>query len=116
MVGGGDQDYAKAANWYGKGAETGDGPSQYALASLYENGHGVPQDYVQAYKWYVLAMTSGQLLITGDGKIIRSGAEDLARLESKMTPAQIDEAKQLIAEARSLFPDRGPPAIPGPLG
>ena len=29
------------------------------LAFMYDNGHGVPQDYVQAQQWYNLAASQG---------------------------------------------------------
>ena len=40
-------------------AEDGDGAVQFNLALMYENCHGVPQDYKEAVKWYTLAAEQG---------------------------------------------------------
>ena len=32
------------------------------LGGMYEKGEGVPQDYVQAHKWYNLAASYGELI------------------------------------------------------
>lgn len=40
-------------------AEAGDSASQYALARCYESGHGVPQDFQEALKWYERAAAAG---------------------------------------------------------
>ena len=40
-------------------AEDGDGAVQFNLALMYENGHGVPQDYKEAVKCYTLAAEQG---------------------------------------------------------
>jgi TPR repeat protein len=55
------QDYALAVSWYRKVAEHGDPDGQAALASLYEAGQGVPQDYKQAYFWMSLAAANKEL-------------------------------------------------------
>lgn len=36
-------------------AEQGDAVAQYSLGVMYENGQGLPQDYVEAVRWYRLA-------------------------------------------------------------
>ena len=40
-------------------AEKGDYPSQVMLGFMYEKGHGVPQDYAEAVKWYRRAAEQG---------------------------------------------------------
>ena len=40
-------------------AEQGDVEAQYLLALKYEHGEGVPQDYVEARKWYLKAAEQG---------------------------------------------------------
>lgn len=40
-------------------AELGDAESQNNLGLMYENSHGVPQDYVQAAHWYLKAAEQG---------------------------------------------------------
>ncbi len=49
------QRYPEAVKWYTKAAQQGDADAQCRLGLMYANGRGVPQDYVQAYKWLNLA-------------------------------------------------------------
>ena len=44
--------YVEAAFLFRKAAEQGDGDAQFNLGLMYAKGKGVPQDYVEAYKWY----------------------------------------------------------------
>lgn len=55
------------------------------LGVLYNQGEGVAQDYVEAYKWLVLAIANG-----GDDAV---ELRDLLR--KKMTPSQIKKAQTL---------------------
>ena len=55
---------------------------------MYYDGRGVPQDYVEAHKWYNLAAAGGIELARGDRDIVAE----------KMTPAQISEAQKLARE------------------
>lgn len=54
------QNYDLAAKWYRKAAEHvpdlgGAGQGRNNLGMLYLDGHGVPNDYVQAYMWFSLS-------------------------------------------------------------
>lgn len=51
----GPKDAAEAACWYGLAADRGDGTARHKFGYMYLKGEGVPQDYVQAYKWLNLA-------------------------------------------------------------
>ncbi len=53
-------DYSEAAEWFRKAADVGDDIAQTHLGTLYEKGLGVPQDFVEAYKWLCLAATGGE--------------------------------------------------------
>ena len=69
------QDYPEAVKWYRKAAEQGNAEAQYRLGDIFENGDtevskiivrlggveekGVPQDYAEAVKWYLLAAEQG---------------------------------------------------------
>lgn len=64
--------------------------AQFSLGVLYRNGQGVPQDYVQAYMWYDLAMATFPPGQDHDKEV--NGRE---RVAAEMTPAQIDEAQRL---------------------
>jgi TPR repeat protein len=53
------EDYATALREWGPLAEKGDTLAQYHLGVLYRKGRGVPQDDVQARKWYDKAAVQG---------------------------------------------------------
>jgi TPR repeat protein len=55
---------------------------------MYLEGKGVPQDYLEAHKWFNLAAVTGN-------KVAITNREIAA---SKMTPAQIAEAQRLTRE------------------
>ena len=68
-------------------AEEGDADAQAILGVMYATGQDVPQDYVQAHKWFNLAAAQGKV----------SAAEARGRIGAKMTPAQIAEAQRLAS-------------------
>jgi TPR repeat protein len=63
------------------------------LGDMYRQGQGVPQDYVQAHKWYNLAAT-----IYTNTEVHRDAAKARDSLAKRMTPAQIAEAQRLARE------------------
>ena len=71
-----------------KAAEQGHANAQYDLGLMYSEGNGVPQDNVEAYKWFTLAAGNGVLMAKQFRKDITP----------KMTPAQIAEAQRLARE------------------
>jgi hypothetical protein len=81
-----DQNYTKAAEWYGRAARQGNPTAQTQLGNMYRLGRGVPQNYVMAYMWFDLAE--------------RKGSKQAVKLKSsvsgKMTKGQIAEAKKLL--------------------
>jgi TPR repeat protein len=58
---------------------------------MYHNGHGVPKDLVEAYKWYSLAAAQGN-------NNALSNRDNLIRW---LTPQQIAEGQQRAATAVS---------------
>jgi TPR repeat protein len=54
------EDYATAMREWQPLAEQGDALAQYHVGLLYHKGRGVPQDDVQARKWYANAAAQGQ--------------------------------------------------------
>jgi TPR repeat protein len=54
------EDYATALREWQPLAEQGDGLAQYHVGMMYHKGRGVPQDDVQARKWYEKAAAQGQ--------------------------------------------------------
>jgi uncharacterized protein len=82
------EDYATAMKEWRPLAEQGDAFAQYNLGVMYANGRGVPEDDVEAVKWYRLAADQGL---------------DVARLnreivEQKMTKQQLAEGQRLSRE------------------
>ena len=55
---------------------------------MYHNGQGVPQDYVQAHKWYNIAGANGS----------ETGTSNRDSVAKQMTPAQVAEAQRLARE------------------
>jgi TPR repeat protein len=84
---------AESLVWYHRAAEQGDIDSQISLATAYADGLGVPQDYIQAHKWYNLAASQVQYADIRNDTIKKR--DTLAR---KMTPIQIAEAQKLARE------------------
>ena len=74
-----------------RAAEQGDATAQVNLGVLYNNGQGVPQNYVQAHMWYNLAAAQGAD-ISVQARTNRDG------VVARMTPAQIAEAQRLAIE------------------
>ena len=80
------EDYGEAAKWLGKAAAQGHTPAQIKLAELYASGgYGLDRDYVQAYLWTSVAAESGS----------EPARKQLASYTSRMSEAQIAEAKEL---------------------
>jgi hypothetical protein len=93
------QDYSAAADWYRKAAEHfpdlgGAGQGRNQLGLLYIDGLGVPKDYVQAYLWFSAA----------------NNQEDLDYVQSRMNPAQIEEARRLASDWKARHPQTQDPA------
>jgi TPR repeat protein len=57
---------------------------------MYNNGQGVPQDYVLTHMWFNLSAAQGD-------QAAAKNRDDVAKL---MTPAQIAEAQKLAREWR----------------
>ena len=55
---------------------------------MYEDGQGVPQDFVLSHMWFNLAGSNELKIAVASRKI----------LETEMTPAQIAEAQRLARE------------------
>jgi uncharacterized protein len=71
-------------------AEKGFPPALYNLANCHLRGEGVPQDFVQAYVWFDLAL--------GQGYSGARRAKD--KVAERMTPSEIKEAERLTKEWR----------------
>ncbi len=87
--GGVPKDSKEAAKWYLMAAEQGNSEAQCQMARMHMIGAGVPKDDILAYKWADLAGIQGNVAAKNISMI----------LEKRMTPEQINEAREL----RSLF-------------
>ncbi|WP_146591321.1 SEL1-like repeat protein [Puniceibacterium confluentis] len=93
------EDWQQAAALFGRAAAKGHAASMAGLGLLYMRGRGVPQDYVLAQMWLVLAGSAG----------LDSAPALSAALQARMTSGQINEA-QALAEARWAQAVPGAPA------
>ena len=71
-----------------KAADQGLAEAQSNLGFMYEKGEGVPEDDVQAYKWWNLAAAQGD----------DAAKRNKAIIEKEMTREQIAEAQRLSTE------------------
>jgi TPR repeat protein len=79
------RDAGRAAGWYEKAADQGIGGAQLQLSLLYARGKGVPRDPVRALMWLEVVL-AGRL---------ENRADYRNSLTAAMTPAQIEEARQM---------------------
>ena len=82
------QNYVDALKQYRNAADQGDAEAMSALALMYSEGRGAPQDYVSAHVWYNLSAARGVRLAEANRDIV----------EQHMTTAQIAEAQKLASE------------------
>ena len=81
-------------------ADQGYAVAQYNLGVMYDNGGGIPQDNMEAHKWYDLAASRA----TGDRQ--KEYAEARDALAQQMASAQIAEAQQRAANWQAAFERR----------
>ena len=86
-------DYATALRELRVLAEQGHASAQYNLGFMYDNGQGVPQDYVAAHMWYNLSAAGSP-----PGEDRDRAVENRDIVAKRMTPAQIAEAQRLARE------------------
>ena len=86
-------DFATAIREWRPLAEQGNAKAQYNLGVMYDEGLGVPQDYVQAHMWYSLAASR-----LPPGKDRDKPVKNRDIVAKRMTPAQISEAQKLARE------------------
>ena len=83
----------EALMWYRRAADQGDVDSEVCLGIAYAEGLGVPQDYVEAHKWFNLASSHSTY-----SDISVSINERRDALANKMTTAQVAEAQKLARD------------------
>ena len=124
-------DYATAIKLWRPLADTGNANAQLKLGYMYEQGHGVLQNYKEAVKWYKLAAEQGDVraqfslaYMYSDGQGVPQDyarahmwwniasaagydfftAENRDRVAKKMTSQQIEKAQEMAkaCQARNL--------------
>ena len=88
------KDPAQAAIWLQRAAEQGHGRAQNNLSTFYFTGVGVQQDLAEAWKWLTLSADD----LKGMGRKI--ALQNRAKIEAKMSPAQLADAKRRVADWR----------------
>ena len=88
-------DYATVFRHMRPLAEQGDAAAQTVLGKAYEDGLGVPQDYIQAHKWYNLAAANST---KSEKRLRRIAFEERAAVAGLMSREQIAEAQKLARE------------------
>ena len=79
------QDYKTAYKLWLPLAEQGNASAQYNLGVMYDNGQGVPQDYVLAHMWWNLSGSNG----------FKDAVTNRNIVEKKMSKQQIEKAQEL---------------------
>jgi general secretion pathway protein A len=87
-TGGRQLDEAEAARWLQEAAEHGQPDAQYELGMAYISGRGVPQDYVSAYSWLVLANSAGE----------PHSQDAIQVLTHKLTPSDVARVRSRLAD------------------
>ena len=80
------QNYKLSFNWLLMAANQGDATSQFEVGTMYRDGTGVKQSAVNAHIWLNLATSHMKLLFNNEPR-------DLAELEAKMSPSEIEAAQ-----------------------
>ena len=84
------QDYTTALRLLRPLAAQGDADAQFHLGVMYQVGQGVPQDYVEAHKWFNLSAARTSV----DEEYVREAVKNRNHVAEGMTPAQIAEAQK----------------------
>ncbi len=84
-------DAREAARWCRRAAEGGHARAQFCLGQLYRDTNGVPQNFLEAHKWFNLAAVS-------DSEFAEQAAKFRSELEQKLTPELVVEAQRMAAE------------------
>ena len=88
------QNHDEAVKWFRRAADQGSARAQNNLGTMYARGRGVPQEYVQAYLWFALSAAQNN----------PPAAHNRDVAAALMTPAQLAEAKKLVAAWKPKTP------------
>jgi TPR repeat protein len=86
------RDQVEALKWFQKAAQQGDARAQYYAGIMYAAGQGVAKDLQTADMW--LTLSAGNPKSTYRDSLYTK--EEISKIEKKMTPEQIAQAKELV--------------------
>ena len=92
-------DWKQAAFWLSEAAKQGNDDAQLFLGTMYEQGHGVGQDKVEALKWYRLSAKQGN----PDAQVALGQMYE----DGDVVQQNYLEAAKWYRRAADQFPDRG---------
>lgn len=106
------KDYSTAFSQWKTAADQGNTKSQYRLGKLYEEGRGIPQNYVQAHLYYNLAAAQGSDEARSArnavaGKMVKEELAQARKLAAAWKPA-----RKAASAAPSQATRRAPPSPP----
>jgi TPR repeat protein len=107
-----DTNDPRAVDWYLRAADEGHPTAIAQLAITYELGRGVPQDRVEAYKWWTLAssplsLESVKLITDWDDFEKYKSSRDA--MESGLNPQEVSEGQRRANHWRDAFQKRNGP-------
>lgn len=98
-------DSGEAAKWARRAAEQGYPAGQADLAYLYEQGKGVPLDYVAAYTWYSLAAAGGE---NHSPARLKSLTRIMLSAQLRTTKARVSDQAQAPSKAAIVLGNHNP--------
>ena len=103
--------HSEALHEWQAAANVGDAKAMLALGRLYEQGLGVPQNYVQAHMWFTLAASrfEAEAVKERDALAVRMAPEQVAEAQKQAAAWQLEPAKAPATSAA-----RGPAGPPPP--
>ena len=87
------KDFGTAFQKFFDAEEAGHSKAQYMLGVLYTYGNGIPQDDVQAYKWFSVAAATAT-----DQKLKGLAVNSRDAIEKLMTPHEIAKGKKMVRQ------------------
>lgn len=100
-------DIDKAVYWLTKAAQDGDPAAQGTLGDLYKQGIGVPQNFVQAYAWQSIGVTSqtrfNPAFTTIPGDFLKVDQDERDKLYAKLTAQQKNDAQKLVEQYSTQY-------------
>jgi TPR repeat protein len=91
------KDIAEGVRLDRKAAQQGYVPAQFTLGAMYFHGVDVPQDNLQAYFWFTLAIANDHPSKNDPRQLVKL-REWRNQVAEKLTPAQISQAERLARE------------------